>query len=167
VLDLRLPTLESLKRGLFWIVARTCLVLYRRFPLFGSLRASIAIIRRGQQFLVIERNDGRGVSLPGGISNWKEKQEDTVRREVLEETGLHIAELELRMRYFSTADLPCDTYVFEVRAEGEIKKSWEGSPQWMTVAQLEPQLLKSQRPVVEWLRKLAGPDGNRSPGRDQ
>lgn len=135
-------------------MARTCFALYRRFPLFGTLRASNAIIRQNQQFLVIQRNDGRGLSLPGGIANWKEAEEETLRREVLEETGLRVTSQELRIRYHSTADVPCDISVFEVQATGELKNSWEGSPQWMTLAELEPRILKGQRPVLELLRKI-------------
>ena len=149
-----MPTLENLRRRLFWIVARTCLALYRRFPVFGTLRASIAIIRRNQQFLVIQRNDGRGLSLPGGLAGWQEAEEETLRREVLEETGLRVTGQELRMRYHSTADVPCDISVFAVQATGELKNSWEGSPRWMTMAELEPRMLESQRPVLELLRKM-------------
>jgi 8-oxo-dGTP pyrophosphatase MutT (NUDIX family) len=149
-----LPTLENLRRRLFWIVARTCLALYRRFPVFGTLRASIAIIRRNQQILVIQRNDGRGLSLPGGLASWQEAEEETLRREVLEETGLRVTGQELRMRYHSTADVPCDISVFAVQATGELKNSWEGSPRWMTMAELEPRMLESQRPVLELLRKM-------------
>jgi 8-oxo-dGTP pyrophosphatase MutT (NUDIX family) len=158
-----LPTLENLRRRLFWIVARTCLALYRRFPVFGTLRASIAIIRRNQQFLVIQRNDGRGLSLPGGLASWQEAEEETLRREVLEETGLRVTGQELRMRYHSTADVPCDTSVFAVQATGELKNSWEGSPRWMTMAELEPRMLKSQRPVLELLRKMCAASQPESP----
>ncbi len=147
-----MQTLENLRRRLFWVVARTCFALYRRFPLFGTLRASIAIIRRNQQFLVILRNDGRGLSLPGGLASWKESAEETLRREVLEETGLRVTALELRMRYHSTADVPCDISAFDVQASGELKSSWEGSPQWMTIAELEPTIVESQRPVLALLR---------------
>ncbi len=150
-----MQSLEYLRRRLFWIVARTCLALYRRFPLFGTLRASIAIIQQNQQFLVIQRNDGRGLSFPGGLASRNEAAEDTVRREVLEETGLRVTAHELRMRYHSTADVPCDVSVFEVQAKGELKTSWEGSPQWMTLAELEPRMLRSQRPALELLRKLS------------
>jgi 8-oxo-dGTP pyrophosphatase MutT (NUDIX family) len=149
-----LQTLERLRRCLFWIVARTCFALYRRFPLFGTLRASIAIIQRDQKFLVIQRNDGRGLSMPGGLAGWKETEEETMRREVLEETGLRVTRQELRMHYHSTADVPCDISVFEVQAKGELKNSWEGSPQWMTMAEIEPRMLKSQRPVLELIRKI-------------
>jgi 8-oxo-dGTP pyrophosphatase MutT (NUDIX family) len=158
-----LPTLETLRRWLFWIVARTCFALYSRFPLFGTLRASNAIIRQNQQFLVIQRNDGRGLSLPGGIANWKEAEEETLRREVLEETGLRVTSQELRIRYHSTADVPCDISVFEVQATGELKNSWEGSPQWMTLAELEPRILKGQRPVLELLRKMCAASEHEAP----
>jgi len=145
------------------MVARTCLFLYRRFPLFGTLRASIAIIQRNQQFLVIQRNDGRGLSLPGGLANWKEAAEQTLRREVLEETGLRVTAQELRMHFHSTADVPCDVSVFEAQATGELINSWEGSPRWMTVAELEPRMLTSQRPVLELLKKMCAASPHESP----
>ncbi len=151
-----MPTpLQSLKRRLFWIVARTCFTLYRLFPLFGSLRASVGIIRRGQTFLLIQRNDGRGFSLPGGISGRNEAEIDTLRREVQEESGLTVTGEELKMCYHSTADVPCDISVFEAEASGELKDSWEGSPRWMTLPELEPRLLESQRPVLVLLRKIS------------
>jgi 8-oxo-dGTP pyrophosphatase MutT (NUDIX family) len=149
--------IASLKRRLFWIIARTCFTLYRWFPLFGTLRASIGVIRRGETILVIERNDGRGLSLPGGIANRKETEEETLRREVLEETGLIVSGATLKIRYRSTADIPCFASVFEVEASGELKTSWEGTPRWMTVAELEPRLLESQRPTLEILAALPTP----------
>jgi len=149
---------------MFWIVARTCFTLYRWFPLFGKLRASIAIIQREGKFLAIQRNDGRGFSLPGGISGRWETAEASLDREVREETGLSVMGKELLMEYFSDADVPCDLSVFKVQASGELKNSWEGSPQWMTLDELEPRLLESQRPVLELLRKMsASPEAsNRS-----
>ncbi|HYM78915.1 MAG TPA: NUDIX hydrolase [Candidatus Dormibacteraeota bacterium] len=148
--------LQGLKRRLFWIVARVCFKLYRWFPLFGSLRASIAIILRDQRILVIQRNDGRGVSLPGGIAGWREAVEETLRREVREETGLSVTRAELQMQYFSSADVPCNISVFSADAGGELKDSWEGSPRWMTIEELEPRLLESQWPVLELMRKVVG-----------
>jgi 8-oxo-dGTP pyrophosphatase MutT (NUDIX family) len=158
-----LRNLENLRRCLFWIVARTSFALYRRFPLFGTLRASIAIIQLNQQFLVIQRNDGRGLSLPGGLASWKETEEETLRREVLEETGLRVTGQELRMQYHDTADVPCDISVFEVQATGELEDSWEGSPRWMATAEIEPRMLHSQRPVLELLRKMCAASHHESP----
>ena len=120
------------------------------------------IIRRGPTFLVIQRNDGRGFSLPGGISGRNEAEIDTLHREVLEETGLRVTGEELRMRFHSTAEVPCHVSVFEVEASGELKDSWEGSPRWMTLPELEPRLLESQRPVLDLLRKISAES---SPGR--
>lgn len=140
---------------MFWMVARTCFTLYRRFPLFGTLRASIGIIQREGKFLMIHRNDGRGISLPGGISKRRETEEQTLAREVLEETGLSVTGKELKLKYYSNADVPCNISVFEVQASGELKNSWEGSPQWTTLAEIEPRLLPSQRPVLELLHAMS------------
>lgn len=156
---------SSLKRRLFWVVARTCFTLYRWFPVFGALRASIGIIRHGQSFLLIQRNDGRGFSLPGGIAGRKELEEETLRREVLEETGLIVTHAELKMRYRSVADVPCTISVFEAEATGEVKDSWEGSPRWMAVTELSTRLLKSQRPVLELLAKLSAEADPKSPAQ--
>src|SRR5258708_1958570 len=139
---------------MFWIVARTCFTLYGWFPLFGKLPPSIAIIHHSGKFLAIQRNDGRGFSLPGGISGRKETAEASLDREVREETGLSVTGKELLMEYFSDADVPCDISVFRVQATGDLKNSWEGSPQWITLDELEPRLLESQRPVLELLRKM-------------
>ena len=163
-----MPTLfANVKRRLFWIFARTCFTLYRWFPLFGELRASIGIIRRGAKILVIYRNDGRGLSLPGGLADWREAEETTLRREVLEETGLSVTGLKPRMRYRSTADVPCAISVFEVEASGELKDSWEGSPRWMTPDELEPRLLESQRPVLELLKKISAKAHNQSGAEEE
>jgi len=156
VLDLAcLPSLlQSLKRRLFWIVAHTCFTLYRWFPIFGSLRASIAIIYRDGKFLVIQRNDGRGLGLPGGIARWRENEEIALRREVLEETGLSVVSAKVEMRYYSNADVPCNIAVFRAEANGELRDSWEGAPRWMTIEELEPRILESQRAVLRVMREI-------------
>jgi ADP-ribose pyrophosphatase YjhB (NUDIX family) len=136
------------------MVARVCFTLYRAFPVFGSLRASIGIIHCDQKILIIRRNDGRGLSLPGGIAGWREPAETALRREVREETGLEVTRCDLKINYSSRADVACDISVFEVEVGGELKDSWEGSPQWMTVAELEPLLLESQRPTLELMRSI-------------
>jgi ADP-ribose pyrophosphatase YjhB (NUDIX family) len=146
--------LQDLKRRMFWIVARTCFTLYRWFPLFGTLRASLGIIQRGDKFLIIQRNDGRGLCLPGGISGWRETEEGTLDREVREETGLTVTGKELKLKYYSNADVPANISVYEVQASGEPHNSWEGSVQWMTVAEFEPRLLASQSPVLPLLKSL-------------
>ncbi len=147
----------NLERRLFWIFSRTCFALYRTFPIFGSLRAALAIIHREGKFLVIRRNDGRGVSLPGGIAGWREAEERALRREVTEETGLEIQNAVLRTRYQNKADIPCLTSVFEAEVSGQLKDSWEGSPAWMTIGELGPQLVESQQPVLELMEQIRSP----------
>ena len=144
--------LGKLRQKLFWIVARTCFTLYRWFPLFGPLRASVGIIRRGDAVLIISRSDGQGLCLPGGIARRSEPNEHALRREILEETGLRVEGQELKLCYFSDADVPCTISVFEVQASGELKDSWEGSVHWMKVGEFEPRLLESQRPALEVIR---------------
>lgn len=134
---------------------RVCFVLYRAFPLFGSLRVSLALIHRDGTFLVIHRNDGRGLCLPGGFVGWRENLDAAVRREVVEETGLQVTNAVLKKNYHSNADLPCNISVFEVEADGELMESWEGSPRWLTIPELEPQLLESQRPVLELMHAMS------------
>ena len=157
------PLVSSLKRATFWIVARTCFALYRWFPVFGSLRASIAIIPREGKILIIHRADGRGLSLPGGIARRNEPEEAALHREVLEETGLTITHAEFRLRYHSAADVPCHISVYEAKATGEARDSWEGSPSWMVPKEIEPRLVKSQRPLLELMKKIAETDAN-TPG---
>jgi 8-oxo-dGTP pyrophosphatase MutT (NUDIX family) len=142
------------KRRVFWVIARTCFALYRQFPLFGSLRASIAIIHRDGKFLVIRRNDGRGLSLPGGIAGFRESEESALRREVQEETGLSVSRFSMKTRYHSTVDVPCLISVYEVEASGGLRDSWEGSPDWMSVAEIELRLLESQKPVLALMRQM-------------
>jgi ADP-ribose pyrophosphatase YjhB (NUDIX family) len=151
--------ISTLKRAAFWIVARTCFTLYRWFPLFGSLRAAIGIIQRDETFLVIDRADGQGLSLPGGIAAWREPEETTLRREVREETGLEVTHIEFRLRFHSTAGVPVDISVYAVVAKGELRQSWEGSPHWMTLKEIEPRLMKSQRPVLQLLAKTSTATG--------
>jgi 8-oxo-dGTP pyrophosphatase MutT (NUDIX family) len=156
--------LQDAKRQLFWLVSRFCFTAYRAFPIFGPLRASIGIIREGERFLVIQRNDGRGLSLPGGIAGWRESETSTLRREVHEETGLNVTRMEFKMKYSSTSDVPCTISVFQAEADGELKDSWEGSPHWMAVSELEARLLQSQKPALELMKQMSAqshPPGGR------
>jgi ADP-ribose pyrophosphatase YjhB (NUDIX family) len=159
--------LDDLKRWIFWVFARTCFAFYRRFPLFGTLRGSIGIIQREDRFLAIYRNDGRGVCLPGGISRWREAEEETLYREIREETGLSVSGKEFKMKYYSEGEVPCIISVFEVQASGEPRNSWEGSAQWTTVDEMESRILLSQRPVLELMRKMSTNAQTRLRGRNE
>lgn len=111
---------------------------------------------------MIQRNDGRGLSLPGGLSAWREPEETTLRREVHEETGLDVIGLSLKTSYPSKAELPCFISVFQVQVTGELAESWEGTPRWMTIAEIESGLLESQQPVIELMKEIVGQSGTGS-----
>lgn len=141
----------GLKKHLFWIVSRSALWCYRQAPIFGLLRASLGIIRNGSRVLVIRRNDGRGLSFPGGLALPWEDDERTLVREIQEETGLVPAHFDFAFRYESRADVPARIAVFQVRTSGEIRGSWEGTPEWVEVAELSHSILPSQRYIVDQL----------------
>ena len=58
------------------------------------------------------------------------------------------------MRFQATAEVPANVAVFEVEATGEVKNSWEGTPRWLSIEELEPRLMESQRAVLELMKKI-------------
>jgi 8-oxo-dGTP pyrophosphatase MutT (NUDIX family) len=148
-----------LKKNLFWIVSRVALWGYGHAPVFGPLRASIGVIRNGRRVLVIRRNDGRGFSFPGGLALPWETDEKAVTREIKEETGLLCERLEFAFRYENCFEVPVRIAVFHVKASGEIRGSWEGTPEWIETADLQGKVLRSQQYIVEQLlAETAGHD---------
>jgi len=138
---------------LFWLISRTATALYRRFPLFGPIPGSIAVIRRDGGILAVRRSDGFGIGLPGGIVHPWESADVGLRREVLEETGLTITFLERKFTFENNALYPARTTVFEAKAEGELRSSWEGKTGVFTMAELEREIIPSQRTVLDYLRR--------------
>ena len=145
---------QSLKRTLFGILSRSCVAVYSRLPIFGPLRASVAVIRDGERVLLIERSDGRGLSFPGGLTWPWESPEQAMVREVQEETGLRIEKSSLLCEYEVAAeasDIPCVLSVFQAEAAGELIDSVEGSPRWHRVTEIRSRLLPSQKQIVDRL----------------
>jgi 8-oxo-dGTP pyrophosphatase MutT (NUDIX family) len=143
--------MDRVKRNLFWLVSRVALGCYRRVPVFGRLRASIGIIREGDRVLVIRRNDGRGLCFPGGLAYAWETVEQTLVREIQEETGMRVNSFEFAFRYDSSGEIPVRIAVFYVKSEGEPRGSWEGMPEWADVAEAQAGILRSQKYVLERL----------------
>lgn len=142
---------KLLKKNSFWMVSRVAVWCYARVPVFGRLRASIGVIRKANRVLMIRRNDGRGFSFPGGLALPWETDERALVREIKEETGLLCDGFEFAFRYESRFKIPVVTTVFHVRTAGEIRGSWEGDPEWVTIVELQNQILRSQQQVVERL----------------
>lgn len=139
----------SLQQRLFGIISRTCIAVYGRVPIFGALRGSAAVIRRGNRFLVIERSDGLGLAFPGGLAHFWESAEHALARELREETGLRLTSCSLLLRYAISVPYPSRVSVFLAEAEGEPRASWEGIPCWVDFSQLQQRLMLNQRPILE------------------
>jgi 8-oxo-dGTP pyrophosphatase MutT (NUDIX family) len=137
---------------LFWLISRIAVFGYRHFPIFGSLPGAIAIIRRDGGFVGVERNDGYGIGFPGGLLRRGESAEQTLRREVLEESGLRILSAEFQFDFENSDLYPTRVDVFEATAEGEMRSSWEGSVGVFTLEELEQKVITSQRKVVQYLK---------------
>jgi 8-oxo-dGTP pyrophosphatase MutT (NUDIX family) len=137
----------------FWIISRVGSFLYRHFPIFGRIPGSIAIIRRDGGFLAIRRSDGYGLGLPGGIARPFESAERALRREVREETGLTVVSAELKFAFETSALYPTRTSVFEATVRGSIRDSWEGKVLVVSLTELERNIMATQRPVAEYLKR--------------
>lgn len=74
-----------------------------------------------------------------------------MRREVREETGLRVTRIIPLFQYHTTADIPVNLSVFDIEAEGNLRGSWEGTPVWLPLAEIQSRLLPSQRPIVDRL----------------
>lgn len=147
--------MKSLSHRLFWIVSRLAFTTYQWFPIFGTLRSAVGIIRRGTDYLAIDRADGRGLGLPGGLARRRESDEETVRREIAEETGLAVTGAEYLFHCPVAEPIPASIAVFQVTAEGDLRGSWEGEPRWVTLAELRSRATKAQRPIIERLAQTA------------
>lgn len=139
---------------LFWLLSRSALAIYSRFPIFGMLTAAVGIVKSEGKYLVIDRNDGRGISFPGGLRHSKELPEATMRREVEEETGLSVREATLLVRYRNSDEVPVEIHAFEVKADGDLRDSWEGTPKWMRLDEMHEHMLPSQKPILNALSGL-------------
>lgn len=144
----------------FLFCSRIFVGVYGRWPLFGRLRSSIGVIRRQDQFLVIERSDRLGFGFPGGITMPWESDERSLEREIKEETGLAVQSARLLFRYRDDHKLPSAISVFAVEATGQPRPSWEGRVCWLRLAELAPRIFPSHAAALQRLgegKTTAGP----------
>lgn len=80
---------EKLKGLLAGIIFR--LIALLTLGQISPILSACIIIERDGKFLLINRSDGLGYTIPGGIVRYKETLEQCVLREAQEETGYHVA----------------------------------------------------------------------------
>ena len=146
------PAGWSWKQRAFLLCSRICVAGYRLLPLFGRLRSSAGVLWRDGRLLMIERSDRLGLGLPGGLAMPWETDEDVLRREFTEETGLTVARSRFLFRYHDEAHVPSLISVYWVEAEGTPRPSWEGIPVWVAPEQLASRIFACHAHAVARLQ---------------
>ena len=137
----------------FRLISRSCIAVYRRFPIFGALRGAIAVVPSGERYVMIERADGLGLCFPGGLVHPWESTETALRREIEEETGLAVRTVESWLDYRDSQLYPTHIFVFRAKVNGEPRNSWEGKVVIVDLADMAAGILMNQREVVSRLRR--------------
>lgn len=140
-LRLRMFVHGTFSRLLDWIARPLRSVLKGRAPALASVAA---ILEMDGRLLLLERSDGRGMDLPGGIVRWGESVEQAVLREVREETGLQVTVKHIIGVFSAPARDPrfgcvCIAYACDV-VSGDLRASEEGRPAWIPIEQLPERL---------------------------
>lgn len=126
---------------------------------FGSYLPSFpsvsAIIIKGGKILVVKLTYREGYSLPGGMLNNNENFEDGLCREVKEETGLTIFDVNYFNSYFFDIEYPTINVVFIAKAKGLLTSSKEGTPEWVEINTVLPKLVyaDNKSAIKYFLRK--------------
>lgn len=119
--------------GFVLLISRLLASIFRvEFP---PVVSCAGIIKDGENILLLDLTYLAGFGLPGGIIQAGETAEQTLRREILEETGL-AAET---ARYLfsvnsSIREIPTLSLIFEVEVTGNLRQSKEGSLHWLKPA---------------------------------
>ena len=80
---------EKIKGALAGFIFRIIALL--TFGQISPILSACAIIEQDGKVLLIDRSDGLGYTIPGGVVRYKETVEQCVLREVREETGFSVA----------------------------------------------------------------------------
>jgi len=147
---------------LFHLLSRLFVALYGRFPTFGHLPSSVGVLQRGESVLVVDRSDGLGWGFPGGMAWPWEREEQTLRREFREETGLEVTAARFLFRYRDRHFIPSRITVFAVEeASGPLVGSWEGEPRWVTLSELQTRVFACHAEILHRLGQ--SPDRPQTP----
>ncbi len=124
-----------------------------------------AVIIKDSQVLLIQRGvePNKGFwGTPGGYVSWDESAEETVKREVKEETGLEVIETKLVGVYSSPSRHPKQVinivYLTKVK-DGEFKHSDDAmDAKWFSLDELPAQMALDHKQNIQDARKLLMPN---------
>ncbi|QLE56252.1 NUDIX hydrolase [Nostoc sp. TCL26-01] len=108
-------------RGL-WRIGQTILGIIFRHPIAGT--SIIPILSDGRIVLIRRRDDGLW-ALPGGMVDWGEDIPSTVRRELMEETGLELTKIRRLVGVYSSPDRDPRIHSICVVVEAEVEGKME------------------------------------------
>lgn len=104
-------------RGL-WRIGQAVLGIIFRHPITGT--SIIPILSDGRIVLIRRRDDGLW-ALPGGMVDWGEDIPSTVRRELMEETGLELTKIRRLVGVYSSPDRDPRIHSICVVVEAEVE----------------------------------------------
>ena len=128
--------------------------------------AGVVILNANNELLLQHRADGSGWGPIGGFMELGERVEETARREVFEETGLTVGQLELfgvfsspEIQTFANSDQVQVVTVFYLTdtVTGTLQPDLEGLElRYFNLASLPEQLFAPTLPVLEVIKKRFG-----------
>ncbi|MCX5376034.1 NUDIX hydrolase [Streptomyces sp. NBC_00091] len=121
-----------------------------------SVSVAAAVVRDDGRLLAIRRADNGMWELPGGVLELKETPEDGVRREVLEETGIHV-EVDQLTGVYKNIVAGVVALVFRCKPSGGVERvSVETTAvQWLTPREVSERMAEAYA-----IRLLDALDGN-------
>ncbi|MBD2501030.1 NUDIX hydrolase [Anabaena azotica] len=105
-----------------WRIGQTVLGIIFRHPVTGT--SIIPLLSDGRIVLIRRRDDGLW-ALPGGMVDWGEDIPTTVRRELLEETGLELTKIRRLVGVYSAPDRDPRIHSICVVVEAEVQGTME------------------------------------------
>lgn len=101
-----------------WRIGQTVLGIIFRHPITGT--SIIPLLPDGRIVLIRRRDDGLW-ALPGGMVDWGEDIPSTVHRELMEETGLEVAQIKRLVGVYSSPDRDPRIHSICVVVEAEVE----------------------------------------------
>ncbi|WP_263167612.1 NUDIX hydrolase [Streptomyces sp. SCSIO ZS0520] len=120
-----------------------------------SVSVAGAVVREDGRLLAIRRADNGSWELPGGVLELTETPEDGVRREVREETGIHI-EVDRLTGVYKNTTRGIVALVFRCKPSGgtETTSSESSAVEWLTPAEITERM--SEAYAIRLLDALDG-----------